>query len=893
MSRRARARRARTRKIWLLAGFAGGAACVFVLGLALRLSDLQTAANLAQLLSIGIALAPLLLWLTDRWRAPRPPTVADREATRQNLTRSIAEQWRAEARVRALDDPDPIPVRWRLTDRDSLIDAPANRTAGVLTVASSADVATLVADFRALRRQRLVILGGAGAGKTTLAVQILLELLRGRAADDPVPVLLPLSGCHGDLREWMADRIIADHPDADPAVIDELVEAGAILPILDGLDETAADVREDFIASVHTAFDGSLPLILTSRVAEFEAAVASAGRALSSAVVIEPEPLTPPAAAEYLGRCLPADPGPTWREILSRLSRDDGPPGLAEVASTPLGLWLIRAALISPAADPASLLDDRPAGALRAHLFDQLIPATIAARQPSSDPTQPFRPRNTYDPVAVRRWLRFLAQDLDRRGVNELDWAGDTAELTTPLRWAAPIARLTRPPKPPHAVYLWLALIVVGVLCVVRNSSTGTTVVMVLLALGIAIARYLVLVNRYAERRGPGDRHAMIESAWRAARHAAAVAVPPIAYAAGFAAMTGVVTAVATRLILGGGAGPAGARMVAAATGLVALMQYLDDRAKAPGSYRQRPWYGHAPWKGLRGLFFLGAILAGLAVFCLVAFVDPGDFRPSDLLAVVFTVMAPVVAAGLILIVNVVMPALLTLTNLLLAPVFRAPGPGSDTASLWHADRTRQLRQFATAGLMTVMLAVVVCLACRRAEATSRVGDFDLVWSGHQRYVVAFLIGVLVTVPREGRSLLRLAVFLLVAVPVAAFWPGPDDFRLELLRTGSSLTLKTLGTSHTVDLAALVRDDGFGTAVFVWFGLLAFVLAVVVVGYVDGAHSRVWWSTWLMTRWHAHRGRLPKDPVVFLDDAHRLGLLRAVGPAYQFRHAEFQEHLTA
>jgi hypothetical protein len=28
-----------------------------------------------------------------------------------------------------------------------------------------------------------------------------------------------------------------------------------------------------------------------------------------------------------------------------------------------------------------------------------------------------------------------------------------------------------------------------------------------------------------------------------------------------------------------------------------------------------------------------------------------------------------------------------------------------------------------------------------------------------------------------------------------------------------------------------------------------------------------------------------------LEDRHRLGLLRAIGPAYQFRHAELQDHL--
>ncbi len=41
----------------------------------------------------------------------------------------------------------------------------------------------------------------------------------------------------------------------------------------------------------------------------------------------------------------------------------------------------------------------------------------------------------------------------------------------------------------------------------------------------------------------------------------------------------------------------------------------------------------------------------------------------------------------------------------------------------------------------------------------------------------------------------------------------------------------------------------------------------------------------------AAQGRLPWRVMVFLDDAYRLGLLRVVGPVYQFRHAELQDHL--
>ena len=43
----------------------------------------------------------------------------------------------------------------------------------------------------------------------------------------------------------------------------------------------------------------------------------------------------------------------------------------------------------------------------------------------------------------------------------------------------------------------------------------------------------------------------------------------------------------------------------------------------------------------------------------------------------------------------------------------------------------------------------------------------------------------------------------------------------------------------------------------------------------------------------ARKGRLPYNLVSFLDDAHRLGLLRAIGPIYQFRHAELHDHLAS
>lgn len=43
----------------------------------------------------------------------------------------------------------------------------------------------------------------------------------------------------------------------------------------------------------------------------------------------------------------------------------------------------------------------------------------------------------------------------------------------------------------------------------------------------------------------------------------------------------------------------------------------------------------------------------------------------------------------------------------------------------------------------------------------------------------------------------------------------------------------------------------------------------------------------------AARGRLPWAIAAFLDDAHRLGVLRQVGAVYQFRHALLRDHLAS
>ncbi len=88
-----------------------------------------------------------------------------------------------------------------------------------------------------------------------------------------------------------------------------------------------------------------------------------------------------------------------------------------------------------------------------------------------------------------------------------------------------------------------------------------------------------------------------------------------------------------------------------------------------------------------------------------------------------------------------------------------------------------------------------------------------------------------------------------------------------------------------------------GLVAGVVFGLVAGPVAGLVFGLVAGlviapAVISTRWSVFVLASlWLAARRQLPLSLMMFLDDAYRLGLLRIVGPVYQFRHAALQDHL--
>src|SRR5262245_45116424 len=63
------------------------------------------------------------------------------------------------------------------------------------------------------------------------------------------------------------------------------------------------------------------------------------------------------------------------------------------------------------------------------------------------------------------------------------------------------------------------------------------------------------------------------------------------------------------------------------------------------------------------------------------------------------------------------------------------------------------------------------------------------------------------------------------------------------------------------------------------------------VGLASGLLPGTWAPFVIVRSWLALRGRLPWHLMAFLEDCHRLGILRQVSPVYQFRHARLQDHL--
>lgn len=373
------------------------------------------------------------------------------------LAIAVSDQWHYEAKLRYLDDPYAISVRWDPSDPALVED-----WSSLVKRATSSpgwpppQIGTWAPDPAGLTGKdndiadvlgrvptgRLIVLGEPGAGKTILLVRLVLDLLSRRRPGEVVPLLLSLASWNPgeqDLRSWIVQSLITGNsalalPAPDGMGVSRaqaLVDSGLILPVLDGLDEIPDGVRGSAIARINNSMRPGEPLILAAREDEYGAAVCSPRGVevpLIGAAGITLCPLDISVVSDYLkdsARGVTA--AARWDEVLSSFTVDSPPP-VAQALSTPLMVALARVIYnpryaeetVAAIPEPTELLDPerfRTPKDVEEYLFDIFV---RAAYREHPDPKR----RCKWTAAQAEQWMVFLAHDLEHRqsGTTDLSW---------------------------------------------------------------------------------------------------------------------------------------------------------------------------------------------------------------------------------------------------------------------------------------------------------------------------------------------------------------------------------------------------------------------------------------------------------------------------------------
>lgn len=295
--------------------------------------------------------------------------------------------------------------------------APAHNAGGARPEGRLADVVTY---FRELRPQRLVITGHAGAGKTVLAIELILGLLEDWKPHDPVPVRISAAGWDPRIgvHEWLIAHLVTAFKLRE-ATARALVTAGRILPVIDGLDEMDREDRPAYGSRAAEALrvlnryqDGrqKARLVLTCRTGHYDALTTGQIWARDAARV-ELADVSADQASAFIEAAAGTDQMPRWQPVLHAVNIPDHP--LAGALATP---WRLTLAVTvyqeqhpetgAYLRDPADLIGHDGEEQIRDHLLESFIPATISAA------TAAGRNPRRYRPGQVRAWLSVLARHL-------------------------------------------------------------------------------------------------------------------------------------------------------------------------------------------------------------------------------------------------------------------------------------------------------------------------------------------------------------------------------------------------------------------------------------------------------------------------------------------------
>ena len=377
-------------------------------------------------LPIAVPLAPLLAiipvlwpeiegWLRrmqsgldeqDRAEEDRVKQLADR--ARLDLMEQIRNDWVQPERQEAF--PSEARIELRLAERQEAVDHPTR--AALLKRPDGRDQLVAPAKpighiYRDLGRQ-LLILGEPGAGKTTLLLELTGQLLEwAEAVPEPVPVVLNLSSwaVHQQIfAAWLVDELNKNY--GVPRRLGQLwVNTERIIPMLDGLDEMAAEHRDSCVVAINSFHDdhGQLPMVVCCRTKEYD--MLATRLRLRGAIVIQA--LSTHEVHQYLrdaGRPLAA---------VRAVMRDDTQ--LADLLTTPLFLDIVT--LTYEGKSAAAVRASGTVDVRRQRVLGDYVEAMLDRPQSTLVPA-PYARTDTI------RWLSWLAAAMRTHGqsIFHLDW---------------------------------------------------------------------------------------------------------------------------------------------------------------------------------------------------------------------------------------------------------------------------------------------------------------------------------------------------------------------------------------------------------------------------------------------------------------------------------------